>query len=286
MDDQFSAHRPRLRALAYRMLGSAAEADDVVQDAYLRFRSSDASAIRSVEAWLSTCVSRLCLDRLKSARARREVYVGPWLPEPIPTDEPDLGAAESLSMAFMLLLERLSPVERAAYLLHVVFEYDHQRIAEMLGKNDAAIRQSVHRAKQHLRESRPRFAPSKQRHAELLGAFAVACQQAGMAALGALLTEDARSTSDGGGQVQAARQVVQGRDAVARFFLGIIKKSPSAAPRVDVVELNGWPWLVLSDGARAHAAVGIETDGVQIGSVHVVVNPDKLHEVTRALTRS
>lgn len=283
LDDAFSPHRARLRAIAYRMLGSVAEADDVVQDAYLRYRGADTEAIRSLEAWLTTCVTRLCLDRLKSARAKRETYVGPWLPEPLPTGADDL-PAESISTAFLLLLERLTPLERAAYLLHVVFEQDHRTIGETLGKNEAAVRQSLHRAKQHIAEARPRFAPTKERHAELLVAFAAACQNADVAGLGQLLAADARSWTDGGGQKNAARKIVQGREAVARFFVGVAKKGMPQASRIDILELNGWPWMVMREGSVVRAAVGIETDGAHILGVHVMLNPDKLQAVTRALS--
>lgn len=285
-DDDFSLHRDRLHAIAYRMLGSVAEADDAVQDAYLRYRGASGEPIRSPEAWLTTCVTRLCLDRLKSARAKRETYVGPWLPEPLPTGEADDFSAESISTAFLLLLERLSPVERAAYLLHVVFEQDHRTIGETLGKSEIAVRQSLHRAKQHMAAERPRFAPSKERHAELLGAFAAACQTADLTRLGQLLAADARSWSDGGGHGHAARKVVEGREAVARFFVGVVRKGLSSDPRIDTLELNGWPWLVLSEAGVARAALGIETDGTEIQSVHVIVNPDKLRSVTRALNAS
>lgn len=287
--DEFERHRARLQAIAYRMLGSAAEAQDAVQDTFLRWRRfittrGDAD-VRSTEAFLTTIVTRLCLDRLDSARARRETYTGPWLPEPIVTDEHEVDA-HSVSMAFLLLLERLSPIERATYLLHAVFDNDHAQVAEILGKSEAAVRQAFHRAKAHLSEGKPRFAPSKQRHGELLLAFVSACQAFDTAGLTALLAADAQAWSDGGGAAKAARKVVHGADHCARLFVGLTKKGAGGPDvRPTIAELNGWPCLVLYRGDTLASIIGIETDGVLIHAVHVVTNPNKLAAVATELAR-
>lgn len=271
---EFEQHRGRLRAIAYRMLGSVVDAEDAVQDAYLRWQRSD-TAVESTGAWLTTIVTRLCLDRLQSARSRREVYVGPWLPEPIVTDEHEIDA-QTVSVAFLLLLERLSPIERAAYLLHAVFESDHRQIGEILGKSEDAVRQAFHRAKAHLAAGKPRFAPTKERHAELLVAFADACLRADASALAGLLAADAEAHTDGGGTAKAARKVVRGADRVARLFLGLAKKGSGDGLRPELAEVNGWPCLVLYDGDEVRSVVGIETDGATIHAVHATSERDKV----------
>ncbi len=279
--EAFERERPRLRAIAYRMLGSIVDAEDAVQDAYLRWQHSDTD-VRSTPAWLTTIVTRLCLDRLDSARARREVYVGPWLPEPLVTDDDDIDA-RSVSTAFLLLLERLSPIERAAYLLHAVFDSDHREIGEILGKSEAAVRQAFHRAKGHLAQGKPRFAPDKQRHAELLLAFLTACQATDVAALVGLLAEDAQAHTDGGGVVRAARKIVHGADSVARLFVGLTKKGSGVGLRPVIAELNGWPCVVLYRDEVITTVIGIETDGTSIHTVHTLNNPDKLAALGRQL---
>lgn len=276
-DEAFTRERPRLHAIAYRMLGSVAEAEDVLQDAYLRWHAR-AATIETPPAWLTTTVTNLCLDRLKSARAKREVYVGPWLPEPLATTADDVDP-ESVSTAFLVLLERLTPVERAVYLLHVVFEQSHEHIAIMLGKQEPAVRQALHRAKEHVERERPRFAPSKARHAELLGTFLHACRSADLASLERVLAEDASAWTDGGGKVPAAGRVVHGRNKVARFFLGLLRKLGDAALAgltFEHSELNGWPAVIVRAGSQVYCTCGIETDGELVRAVHCVLNPDKL----------
>jgi RNA polymerase sigma-70 factor, ECF subfamily len=271
------AHRPRLRALAYRMLGSAADADDVLQDAYLRWHDAH-QEIESPGGWLTTTVTRLCLDRLKSAHSQRETYIGPWLPEPVFTADDEVDV-ESISLAFLLLLERLTPVERAAYLLHAVFDNDHAEVAQILGKTEPATRQAFHRAKEHLLAERPRFAPSRERHTELLLAFVSACRDSDVGALSALLAADARAHTDGGGQARAARKIVSGRDAVCRFFLGLMKKSLQADQHFELESVNGWPCLLVLEGGLRTAVISVEVDDVQIHAVHVVLCPTKLRAI-------
>lgn len=279
MQGDLLPHRKRLLAIAYRMLGSAAEAEDVVQDAWLRWQS--ATDVATPEAWLTTTVTRLCLDRLKSARQQREVYVGPWLPEPVATTPDEPVDPASISLAFLLLLERLSPTERAVYLLHQVFDFSHGEIAAILQQSEAAVRQSFHRAKDHVADEKPRFAPSKERHVELLSAFATACQAGDVAAIKSMLAADAKAWSDGGGKVRAALNVVQGDDSVARFFAGIAKKYPMAVTP-ELRETNGLPSLLLWQDGRIIGLMNIETDGDQIFAVHYVANPDKLALLQRS----
>jgi len=277
--ETFEAQRKRLFAIAYRMLGSAAEADDVVQDAWLRWEAADGDAIESESAWLSTVVTRLSLDRLKSARLTRESYVGPWLPEPVRTEE--RVDPESISMAFLVMLERLTPVERAAYLLHEVFDYNHAEVAAMLDKEEATCRQIYHRAKSHLQEGRARFAPSRDDHERILLAFAGALARGDLRALEQTLAKDATLFADSGGKVPAAaRRPVQGAHAIAQFFIGLFRKfPPGPEQRLELVEVNGWPALVGRRDGVANFALSIETDGDQILAIRNVVNPDKLARV-------
>jgi len=271
--DALSVYRAKLFAIAYRMLGSAADAEDVLQDAWLRMRSVD--DIANAEAWLTTTVSRLCIDRLRSARTQREVYVGPWLPEPVITapDEPD---PQSISLAFLVVLERLSPLERAVLLLHDVFDYEYVEIAQMLESSEAAVRQLRHRAHTHVSDAQLRFAPSKEAHERLLLGFVGACQAGDVATIAAMLAADARAVTDGGGKVRAARNVVLGRDHVARFIAGLVRKGGTDGVVVTIVQVNGWPALLMSVDGMPSGVVSIETDGALVLAVNLVLNPDKL----------
>ena len=268
-------HRARLRALAYRMLGSASDADDVLQEAWLRLQRAGEIADRG--AWLTTAVTRLSLDRLRLERNRREEYIGPWLPEPVAT-APEEVDPETISFAFLCLLERLSPTERAVFLLHRVFELGHAEIAEALGMSHAAVRQVHHRAQEHIAAERPRFAPSKEDHAALLARFAAACGSGDLLALRALLTANAGVHTDGGGKARAALKVVQGAEESARFILGLVKKGRLDGLQIEVRDLNGWPALV-GIGSDDACVIALETDGVHIQNVYVVVNPEKLRAI-------
>lgn len=272
--------RPRLFALAYRMLGSVSEAEDVLQDAALRAR--DAGQLESQAAWLRTTVTRLCLDQLKSARRQREAYVGPWLPEPLAEDAPDtpaaddrLGVAESVSTAILLLLERLTPPERAAFLLREVFDYPFEDIAAVLGKSEAACRQLFHRAKERIAAARPRFEPVSAEHAALMQAFTAAIAAGDLARLERALAPDAVLVSDGGGRVRAARRPVAGANAVARFLVGVAKKIPPGV-EIQAAVVNAQPGLLVRAGGVVVAAMAVSIAGGTVGAVHLVVNPDKL----------
>jgi RNA polymerase sigma-70 factor, ECF subfamily len=274
----FEALRPHLLGVAYRMLGSAADAEDAVQDAWLRFHDVDESTITTPKAWLSTTLGRICLDRLTSAYARRHTYVGPWLPEPVSTSEPI--DTESISIAFLLLLERLSPLERVAFVLHEVFDHSHAEIAEALGSTDAAVRQAFHRAKQHIAGERPRFAVDTAAHERLLRAFFGAVMAGDLARVVSLLVEDATLAADGGGKVRgAAQKPLHGATTIARFFIGVAAKFLSEEPVVDVRSINGWPAIVARTKTGVGLVLTIETDGERIYAVRNVLNPDKLRLV-------
>ena len=224
--DVFKDDRPRLFSIAYRMLGSASDAEDVLQDAWLRYSGADSSSIRSPGAFATTIVTRLCLDRLKSARAKREEYIGPWLPEPVLTSELEspaekLERAESVTLAFLVLLEKLSPEERAVFLLKEIFEYDHSEVADMLGTTADNSRQLLHRAKARLAEGRPRLTGTAQSRRAVAERFARAFSAGDSAGLTALLTTGVEMWSDGGGKASAARRPLIGRDQVLNFLIGL-----------------------------------------------------------------
>jgi RNA polymerase sigma-70 factor, ECF subfamily len=284
--DTFEAERPRLTGLAYRMLGSRAEAEDVVQDAWLRWNRADRSEIRSPGAWLTTTVTRLAIDRLRSARARRESYVGPWLPEPL--IEPgcgELGRAPDgaafgdglgdISLALLLVLERLSPAERAAFLLHDVFDYDYADLAGILDRAEPACRKLVSRARAHVRAERPRFEAAPEARAKLFGAFIEAVQAGEPEGLIALLADDAALLTDGGGKARAALNPILGAQNVARFLIGVTTKFGRERTYRPVV-VNGEPGIAgYLDGALDLVAT-VASDGERITAVHLVLNPDKL----------
>ena len=269
--DAFTDLRPYLFSLAYRLLGSAADAEDMLQEAFVRWQAAPRADVASPKAYLATVVTRLCLDELKSARARRETYIGPWLPEPIRSAEP----SESISLAFMVLLETLTPLERAAWILHEAFDYSHAEIAAILDKGEAAVRQLVHRAREHVKEGRPRFAPSRAAHAQLLVRFISTCATGSLDELASMLAADATVVSDGGGRVQAARRVVAGAHSAARMLKGLTRRAAPTA-KFEVADINGWPAIVGRDGDRTFLVLTIETDGTVVHAVRMVLNPDKL----------
>ena len=284
--DEFTAQRPRLKALAYRLLGSWSDAEDVVQDAYVRWegRASgrDGGGVTEPGAYLARVVTNLCLDLRKSSRFNRELYVGAWLPEPVPTDAGRLGGVpvdpEQISLAFLAILERLSPLERAAYVLAEAFDFDHAEIAAVLDRAEPAVRQLLHRAREHVRAGRPRFHAAAADHERMLGAFMTACAAGDVDGLARLLAGDVVAVSDGGGKARAALRPIVGADRVARFLVATARKAP---PDLAVArrELNGAPALVLSLGGRPFLVLQIETDGERVRSVAMVLNPDKLQHL-------
>ena len=283
MQETFEELRPYLFSLAYRMLGSTADAEDVVQDAFLRW--GDGTGVEHPKAYLSKVVTRLCIDHLGSARVRRETYVGPWLPEPLLTDSaPDVAdeveRVDSLSLAFLTLLETLSPVERAVFLLREVFGYDYEEIAEIVGKSATNCRQIAHRAQEHIEARRPRFTTEKDRREALLSAFFEACALGDLQGLTDLLSEDVTLWSDGGGRVRAARRPIHGPAKVGRFLQGILAKAdPDMAIRV--AEVNGQPGFVVYQGDRPETVAALDITDAGISGIRLVVNPEKLRSIGR-----
>ena len=282
----FEAHRRRLWGVAYRMLGSRADADDMVQEAYLRWHGAPTEEVRAPEAWLVTTTTRLCLDRLRQLRAAREAYVGPWLPEPLVEEEaPPADAAtelaSDLSMAFLALLERLAPEERAAFLLHDVFDSDYDEIAAALDKSEAACRQIVSRARRRVREEKPRVRVSAAARERLVDSFMRAVELRDRDALLAIFAEEATLMSDGGGKAKAAQKVVRGGDSVVRFLLGVLRQA-SAGLALKKIAVNGETGLAIRVGGRLIAVMSFATDGLKILGVYSVLNPDKLRGIALA----
>lgn len=293
----FEPHRRRLLGLAYRMLGSMAEAEDAVQEAYVRWHETDRERVAEPRAFLITTTTRICLDVLKSARVRREEYVGPWLPDPV-TDTSALAPdtqtelAEDLSVALLLVLDRLSPLERAAFLLHDVFDYSFTQIADALGRNESACRQLASRARTRVREARPapvhtprRGTPGAEprerdsKHEKLLSAFMTASRSGDLATLTGLLARDARIVADGGGKVVAARNVIEGADRVAAFLCGAIRKGWTDDMAVRFETINGLPGLIVTGRTGLVQTNAFEIEGDVIKAIYVVRNPDKLKHI-------
>jgi len=283
----FLALRPRLLAIAYRMLGTRHDAEDVVQDAYLRWSQAEIADVRSPEAWLVSVTTRLCIDRLRSLKVEREAYVGPWLPEPIvaevATPDAELERGQHLSLALLLMLERLSPDERASFLLHEVLDFDYGEIADALQRSEGACRQLVYRARQRLGEPGGRFRPSPAEHRALVERFAAATASGEIGRIVALLSDDALLVADGGGVVRTVLQPLHGAQRIARFFHAIARQVETHAARLDYlpVLVNGeWGLLRFFNGAL-HSVIAIETSGDRIASVSIVANPAKLARIAR-----
>jgi len=280
----FDRNRPLLFSIAYRMTGSVMEAEDAVQEAYLRWQQASEDEVRSPSSYLSTVVTRLCIDRLRSARVRREQYVGPWLPEPLLGEqareiESKADLEDTLSMAFLVLLESLTPVERAVFLLREVFGYEYAEIAALVGKSEANCRQISRRARQSVAARRPRFESSPQQEERLMEGFLQASLVGDMEALLAMLSEDVTLYSDGGGKTRAALRPIYGADNVARFLTGILGNIPPDFT-VRQTRINGRPGLVgyFGDGSP-QSVVSIEVSEGRIMAIRLVVNPEKLGSV-------
>jgi RNA polymerase sigma-70 factor, ECF subfamily len=279
--DEFNAHRSLLFSIAYRMLGSRADAEDAVQETFLRWQTESGEQVQSPRSFLATIVTRLCIDTLRSARAQREVYVGPWLPEPIVTPDnrrpdTDVELAESLTMAFMVLLESLTPLERAAFLLREVFDYDYVEIAGIVGKSEASCRQMIHRAKERVAKRHRRFEPSREETDRIAASFLQAARTGDVQSLMSLFAEDAVMMSDGGGKVHAALNPVRGPDSIARFIVGVVRKGVPADATIAPTEINGQPaFIVFQEGQAVSATILDIGDGV-IRNLFIIVNPDKL----------
>jgi RNA polymerase sigma-70 factor (TIGR02957 family) len=286
MDDShhtFTRLRPRLKGIAYRMLGSTAEAEEVVQDAWLRWHEAAPAVLDSAEAWLVTVTTRIAIDRLRAAKVEREHYVGTWLPEPLLSEPPAtpeqiVERADDVSMAFLSLLERLAPEARAAYLMREVFEAGYDEVAHTLGKTEAACRQLVHRAKTQLREERPRYLVPRETHLRLLRDFAEASASGDFVALKSMLAEQAELIGDGGGKVPSFGRTLLGGTRIAQLYWATSLRNGKAL-RVELANINGaWGLLRFVDG-ELESAQSFETDGTRIVRIHVQRNPDKLAQL-------
>ena len=277
---EFERHRPRLFGIAYRMLGSRTDAEDILQDAYLRWHRGASEDLRSPQAWLVTTVTRLCIDRLRAARTEREHYVGPWLPEPLigeaaPAADARAELSSSLSIAFLVVLEQLEPDERAAFLLHEVFDTAYGEIAEILGKSEVACRQIVSRARKRVRGRRPRAQVTDAARRSVLEQFAHAIQTQDKESLLALVAEKASWTSDGGGRTRAALKVIRGRERVVRFVLAVLGRH-SDRFTFEMTSVNGEPALAMRAEGSLFSIITVRTDGLRILDVYTVLNPNKL----------
>ena len=284
--EEFEAQRPLMFAIAYRMLGSAMEAEDVLQEAYLRYQNVPPETIESHKAYLTTMVTRLCINTLKSSRVKREMYIGTWLPEPISNGEGELSSPanhesvhELISVAFLILLESLTPVERAVFLLREAFDYEYSEIAAIIGKKEAACRQLFRRAKKHIAEHRPRFKPSPDEHRQMLNRFMQAIGEGNLDGLVQMLADNVTLWTDGGGKARgAATRPVNGRVAVAQFLLSSIRFAPGNFTS-EIEDVNGEPAIVLRVEGKAVVVIFVEADRTCIGEIWAIGNPDKLQHM-------
>jgi RNA polymerase sigma-70 factor (ECF subfamily) len=291
--DRFEAARPRLEAIAYRLLGSASEAEDAVQETFLRWQTAEVDRVEVPEAWLTKVLTNLCLNQLTSARARRETYVGQWLPEPVLAGDPMLGPAdtaeqrESVSYAVLALLERLSPNERAVYVLREAFDYPHREIAEILDITEAASQQILHRAKKHVAQGKARTEIDEAAARRIVDEFLAAATSGRTEPLVRLLTQDAIAVGDGGGKVPARARAFEGALAVAKFMRGLFKPGKAkrelvgGSPDVYATTANGGPALVVVLDGRVIGVMCLEVTADGIAAFRNQVNPDKLERATR-----
>lgn len=277
----FEMHRPLLFSIAYRMLGSVMEAEDMVQETYLRYVSTPINTIESPKAFLSTIITRLCLDHLKSAKVRREEYIGPWLPEPLRTDNAAVTPIEKyemISMAALVLLESLSPLERAVFLLRAVFDYSYTEIAQIVEKSEENCRQSYHRARQHLRQNRPRFKTSPAAQQKLVKRFLQAIQTGDVDSLKTLLANDVTLWSDGGGKAPAARHPLVGKDRIAQLLLVSYRKRPDNSD-IELAEINGVLSILFRVENQVVGVMSFDGNDTSITGIWTIWNPDKLQHL-------
>ena len=285
--ETFEAHRDLMFAVAYRMLGTVADAEDAVQDAWLRWSAAPRRGVTQPRAYLTKIITNTSLNRLRSVRARREAYLGPWLPEPLLTREnPDYAeravVAESVSLAMLVVLESLTPEERAVFVLREVFGLSHAEIGAALDRTDASVRQLAHRAREHVQARRPRFAVDRGQQREVTRRFLDAADGGDIDQLMAVLAPEVTLTSDGGGQARAARRPVTGAAKVARLLTGLTRKASLEVPsrRYELTQINGGPGLLITAGGRAFAAMTWEVSGAQVTAIHLITNPDKLAAIS------
>ena len=285
LDRAFAELRPAMFALAYRITGNGADAEEIVQDAFMRLHDATPNdAVRSLKAYLATITARLSLNRLRDRHARRETYVGEWLPEPLLTEGEPGVRAEDVSFAMLVVLERLSPLERVVFVLHNAFDLTFEEIAPVAGRDAVNCRKIFSRARARMSEERPRFAIDREHHRALLRSFADAARDGDTAKLVSLLDDDAVLHGDGGGKALALKKPVVGGIAVAQFVIAVNRTLP-ADSSAEIIELNGAPGLVLMAGGRPVVAIVIETDGERIHSVFAVSNPDKLKTIVSGISR-
>ncbi len=286
--DDFNDHRPLLFSIAYRMLGTVTDAEDMVQETFLRWHQTADEKVRSAKTYLATIITRLCIDHLRSARVRREQYVGTWLPEPMLTQQADnssnlMELADSLSIAFLAVLERLSPLERAVFLLRDVFEYDYEEISSMVGKSPTNCRQILRRAKQHLAAERSRFPVSRPQHEQITAQFLEASTSGDLQDLLLLFAKDITFLSDGGGQVVATLKPIHGAGKIARMLLAMRRKWLANAVS-HLVEINGQPGIIQYLNGKIHSAMTLEIVDGRIQSIYSVRNPDKLKQIYKEIS--
>lgn len=282
--DEFEAHRPRLVRLSYRMLGSMSDAEDIVQEAWLRWQRADHADVREPAAFLHRTVTRLCLDQIKSARTRREIYVGSWLPEPIAEVEDEEMRADELTLTLMLALERLSPLERAAFLLYDVFQVPADEVAATLERDEAAIRQLAARARKHVREAKPRYQVDRAEGDRIAQAFFKASASGDVNALRSMLAANVVLKADGGGKVTAALNPILGIDRVARFLSGVSRKfTAGPAKFVQPMWIDGLPGYVSRERGDILQTTAFEIEDGVITAIYITRNPDKLGHIAKAL---
>ena len=280
LDEAFAELRPAMFALAYRITGNRADAEEIVQDAFVRLHTAEPKeAVRSLKSYLATITARLSLNRLRDQRARRETYIGEWLPEPLPTEDNPTVRAEDVSFALMAVLERLSPLERVVFVLHNAFDLTFDEIVPVVGRNAATCRKIFSRARARILEERPRFAVDRERHRALLRSFDEAARSGDTEKLVSLLDDKVVFHGDDGGRGFAPKNPIVGSMAVAKFIIAVTRKQP-ADISVGETELNGAPALILSLRGRPIVAMLIDTDGQHIHSIFAIANPDKLAAVT------
>jgi RNA polymerase sigma-70 factor (ECF subfamily) len=291
--EDFTTYYPLLFAIAYRMLGSASDAEDIVQECYLRYAKTPREEIHTLKSYLTTIVTHLCLDQLKSARQTREQYIGPWLPEPVLTFDGEQAALqtleqrESLSLAFLVLLECLTPLERAIFLLHDIFAYSHEEIASIVGKSVSACRQSLHRAKEKIAERHPRFTSSQEAQRRMLSRFLAACQQGDIQSLTSMLAEDITSWADSGGKVSGAgRHPIYGREKVIRLLLGLVRKYATMNLSFSIAAINGALGILVWTGDVLFEIACLEMTEERIYGIRHIVNPDKLTYIQQQLQQA
>lgn len=282
--EDFEAQRPRLLRLAYRMTASVAEAEDVVQDAWLRWARTGES-VDTPSAYLTRIVTRLCLDRMKSARARRETYVGAWLPEPLmgTTEDLEEDMADDVTMSLMLALERLSPLERAAFLLHDVFDVPLGEVAASLDRDPAAVRQLAARARKHVHDTRPRYRIERGEADRIAGAFFAAARDGDLTTLRAMLAEDVQLHSDGGGRVIAFLNIIRGLDRALRLFAGLARKHRRFGELVRVVSIDGMPGFISRDAMGVLQTTALDLRDGKVAAIYMTRNPEKLRHIVAAL---